>query len=511
MKTELFDYDDRDAESIFDYAKQLENMTFRQIKEEYDQNPYKSYVNMHDFSTSGELHEDPLNYGGSLNYNARGQLGNLIEKMFFGYSPNGNQEADFPKAGLELKTTPIDYLSDGSYRAGERLSITNISYDEPVEENFKNSHVWEKIQLILLIHYLREKSIDRLDYEIKFVNLFTPLDYEEDMAIILDDYNIIINKIKAGKAHELSESDTKYLGACTKGANAEASMRPQYYGNHKLAKKRNFCFKISYMNYILQTKILKNESPYESILKGSEQTNFEEYVLGLINSNVGKTDKELCKRYGRDYDNNKAQWNDLTFRMLGITRNHAEEFEKANIVVKTIRVEQNGANKESMSFPPFLFKELVKEKWESSTIFNYFDTTRFLFVVFKNNGESYTLLGAKMWNMPYKDLNKTIKKEWERIKKVIANGVKFTLTKQKTGTIIVKNNLPGISDNEILHVRPHSNKSAYLLNNGFRRGDIEKDANELPDGQWMTTQSFWLNSSYVKKQIEDIINKKCRR
>jgi len=35
------------------------------------------------------------------------------------------------------------------------------------------------------------------------------------------------------------------------------------------------------------------------------------------------------------------------------------------------------------------------------------------------------------------------------------------------------------------------------LNNGFETGDIQKDANELPNGEWMTTQSFWLNNSYI--------------
>ena len=42
--------------------------------------------------------------------------------------------------------------------------------------------------------------------------------------IIIDDYNQINEKIKQGKAHELSEGDTMYLGACTKGATAKKSM-----------------------------------------------------------------------------------------------------------------------------------------------------------------------------------------------------------------------------------------------------------------------------------------------
>ena len=50
----------------------------------------------------------------------------------------------------------------------------------------------------------------------------------------------------------------------------------------------------------------------------------------------------------------------LAYRMLGIKGNHAEEFEKANIVVKTIRIGKNNKIKESMSFPTFKFKELLQ-------------------------------------------------------------------------------------------------------------------------------------------------------
>ena len=500
MKKKLFDYDDRSVDSIYQYAKQLEKMTFREVKEMFDSSPRKSYVNMYELTNPDIKPQDCSFFGGSFNQNAKGQLGNFLERMFFGYNPNSNQGADFPKAGLELKLTTIDRDSKGGFRAGERLVITNISYDEPIEEDFYKSHVWEKIQKILLIHYVRDKSIDRLDYQVEFVNIFSPSWFEEDLAIIIQDYNAIVKKIKEGKAHELSESDTRYLGACTKGETAEKSIRPQYYGNQP-AKKRSFCFKVSYMNYLLQERVLNNALHYESILHGLDTTDFEEYTLKMINAHIGMTDKELCYEYGREYNNNKAQWNDLTFRMIGIKGNNAEEFVKSNIVVKTIRIEENGKNKESMSFPPFKFKELVSEEWEESTIYNYFETTRFLFVVYQRSGDNYILQGAQMWNMPYYDLNVTVKREWEHIRNTIANGVTFTITAMNDGSFLVRNNLPGISDSEIIHVRPHANKAAYKLKNGFQIGNINRDANELPDGQWMTTQSFWINSKYILKQL----------
>ena len=498
----LFDYDDTNEKSIVDYAKKLENMTFREILKEYNASAQKEYVNKntnlynYNFHTSRKVRDSVPGY--IHNTNAKGQLGGFIEKYYFGYDPNSRQDADFDKVGIEVKQTPIDITTKGEMRAGERLSITNISYRNPVEDDFYKSHLWDKIKKILLVQYLRDKSKDRMDYEIKYVNLFSPP--KRDLDIIKADYAKINSKIKAGLAHEISEGDTFYLGACTKGASAAKSLQPQYYGDHILAKKRNFCFKQSYMNYILQNYVLKDNVPCESIIgdESLENTSFEEFIINKINSYQGKSDKELCILFNREYNNNKAQWIDLTYRMLGIKSNRAEEFEKANIVAKAIRIETNGKIRENMSFPPFKFKELVKETWESSTIYNYFESTKLLFVVFESDGEKYVLKGAQLWNMPISDLEGTVKEEWTEIRNAIQNGIIF----EHNFNIPVKNNLPKIKYSKILHVRPHAAKAAYSLKDGFKYGDIQKDANELPDGQWMTTQSFWLNNDYILSQLE---------
>lgn len=494
----LFDYDDSNEKSILYYAKKLEHRSFRSIMEEYKKSPVKKYTNHSEYDSFEELtfavEEPSVEY--HTNKNAKGELGNLLEQYYFGYKPNSKQEADFPKVGIELKQTCVDKKKNGKLTAGERLSITNISYENPIEPDFYKSHVWEKIKNILLIHYLRDKTKERLDYEILFVNLFTPP--EKDIQIIIEDYNKINKKIEAGLAHEISESDTLYLGACTKGSTALKSQQPQYYGDKKLAKKRNFCFKRSYMDYILQNYIMPKAC--ESIIDDNislKETTFEKYIINKINMYSGKTDKELCEMYNLEYTGNKAQWVTLAYRMLGIKGNKAEEFMKANIKVKTIRLNKNNKINEHMSFPAFQFKEIINEDWETSELFNYFNETKFLFVVFKEHDDFYTLQGAQLWNMPYDDLNDDVHEVWKDTQSKIKNGVKIWKGKSK-----VFNNLPCPKDNLIMHVRPHTKHAAYKLHNGFEMGDIKKDANELPNGEWMTTQSFWLNKEYILSQLK---------
>lgn len=236
----LFDYDDTNINSVLNYAKKIENMTFRDIL-----NLCKEYLtdakNGNEMNRSDKfihsLKTDKL----LTSENSKGQLGNIIEKFYFGYEPNSNQNADLDKIGVEIKQTPIDIKKNGTLTAGERLVITMISYTDPVEEDFYKSHVYEKIKNVLLVQYIRDKSKNRLDNRIKYVNLFTPP--PEDLEIIINDYKVITQKIKEGKAHELSESDTYYLGACTKGSTAKSSWREQYYGSHIPAKKKSILFK----------------------------------------------------------------------------------------------------------------------------------------------------------------------------------------------------------------------------------------------------------------------------
>lgn len=479
-------YDPASPESIERYAVQLKNKTFLEV-----------------VSAKGNVSSDAVEaYANKLR---KGGLGNLLEEVYFGYKANSNQEADFPEAGVELKATPYEVTQKGELRAGERLVLTMINYDGPIEVEFYQSHAWEKMRLILLIYYWRNKQLNsNLLYKIGFVKMFTPP--EADLEIIKKDYAYIVKIIQEGRAHELSEGDTMYLGACTKGATAEKSTVPQYYGEKIPARKRAFCFKNSYMTYVINHYIAGKTSD-NSILKDANllrEKTFEEILEDIVRRYVGKSDKELCELFEREYNNNKAQWKDLACKILGIRDEYADEFEKANIKVKTIRIEENNSMRESMSFPPFKFMDLVEEEYDDSTLHNYFEETRLFFFVWKKDGDVYRVKGCQLWNMSHTDLEVTVRKEWEQYKHFIKYGVEFTKCIDSAGKISFKNNLPNKSDTEIIHVRPHATKAAYRFNNSEEYGNVERDANMLPNGEYMTTQSFWINNSYILEQIKDI-------
>ena len=106
---------------------------------------------------------------------------------------------------------------------------------------------------ILLIRYLdpQNVNINQLDYKILDVQIFCLNNIKDDFIQCEKDWNLIVNKIKDGNAHELSESDTKYLGACTAGATRDTSQRTQPFSNEK-AMQRAFSFKSQYMKILLE-------------------------------------------------------------------------------------------------------------------------------------------------------------------------------------------------------------------------------------------------------------------
>lgn len=480
------DFDDMDADELAAYARQLEGMTFREILD------------------AGFVAEDQARDYGRGSY--KGGVGTLVEERFFGYKANSDDRPDFPTAGVELKTTCFDVKKKGDYSAGERLVITMIPFDREIERDFYKSHLWSKAQKTLLVYYQRDKTVDKYDQRIVFTTLFTPS--EVDLKIIVNDYDKIRGIIEAGRAEELSESITSYLGAATKGATEATMWVEQYYPPHTKAKRRAFCFKRQYMDYVLHHYVMKSrESTHpaksqlaEPIIKDASVLGtgtFEEYVLSVVGKYVGKSDRELCELFGVPYTAKKSQWMQLSYLMLGVRGRHAEEFQKASISVRTVRREAGGRVEESLSLDTFTFLEIAEQSWEDSDLLQYFEQTRFFFVVFETEDDVAVLKGATFWSMPVSDIREHLKDCWELTQATIREGVVLTPRLKKDGKTMVRNNLPSQADNPIAHVRPHANESAYRFFDGTEIGDVERNAYELPDGRWMTKQSFWLNSRYI--------------
>lgn len=439
----------------------------------------------------------------------KGDLGQLIEEFWFGQKPHNDPEPDFKDAKVELKVSPY-YKTKNGISAKERLVCDIINYENESlpDKTFYDSSFWHKCENILLLSYLHQKNkkdgssnAQKRDMLVDHFALIEGFP-EEDLIIIMQDWSIIVSKIRDGKAHELSEGDTKYLGACTKGDKAETSYVSQPFST-VLAKKRAYSLKTTYMTRLLRKYIFGvEESPH--VIKDVKQLKdigFDELIIKKIMRYKNRSDSEIAREAGI-IGKSKNFYARLTNYMLGLTaiKEQCEEFKSANIQVKSIHIDTNGTIREHVSFPSFKFQDLISQEWEDSDFYNDIVSARFLFIVYRIDEKGCTKLDTVgFWNMPNEDVEEA-HRVWSLTIDRIRSGVHFWRQKWGNGQRIC-NDLPGVKDSPIIHVRPHTGKSAYRLNNGTIIGNIHKDGDKLPNGEWMTKQSFWLNSNYVKEII----------
>jgi DNA mismatch repair protein MutH len=470
-------YNDENPYSITEYAKRLVDLSLRD--------------SLNDISKLELLEK------------RKGSLGQIIEEFYFLYKPNSTAGPDFPKAGLELKTSPL--LSNGKqkFKAKERLVFNIINYEIEHRGEFEQSSFWKKNKLLLLMFFLYEKEKIDIDQIFKLVTLFRFPSL--DLKIIKDDWEKIREKIRNGIAHEISEGDTFYLGACTKGVNSY-SVRKQPF-SHIPAKQRAYSLKPKYLNIIIQ-KLLNGDEifideteGYQSVFESSvvedplakysikekdgtlspiiksfndyeKDETIEELIVRLFTPFYGSTEKQLFSKLNIDETKAKSRYYLLAKAILKVDGGKIEEFEKADIQMKTIILNSSGKLKESMSFPQIKYQSIIDEEWEESDFFETI-SKRFFFVIFQKDTTGKPVLKKVMfWNMPWKDLQ-IIEQVWLNTKAKILEGDFKNFIK--------------ISDKMIGHVRPKAKNSE------------DKMVTHL--GTHEQKKSFWLNSEYILKVI----------
>lgn len=419
----------------------------------------------------------------------KGGLGQLVEKYLFGMDNNSDSEPDFMPAGIELKVTPYKKIKGGKLSAKERLVLNIIDYMNEYKNEFKSSHFWYKNNKIQLLWYLWETNKDKKDLIITNEELFE-LEKNEDLKQIEEDWKFITQKIKDGKAHEISEADTMYLGACSKGANASSTRKQPF--NDIPAMQRAFCFKNSYMTQLVR-KYIGDYSNVEKILKGTTNT-FNEFVNDIINKYKDKTQQELMNEFSIE-SNAKNINNMLISRMFNVKSklSETEEFQKAKIIPKTIRIEENGRIKESISFPYFKYTDIINQDWETSDLREELETTKYMFFIFKKSGNDYIFKGIKLWNMPEFDIETSVMEMWKSTYNTIKSG---NIIKSITNGIR-KTNFVGMSENNVCHVRPHGRDSRDVCKLPV--------ADKLTGVNEYTKHCFWINNTYIKEIFKEFI------
>lgn len=409
----MLPYNNKDITSIFNYSKQLVNRCLR------------------DFVPDADEHK------------GKGGLGQLVEELFFKYDINSRQEADFAFVNAELKCTPLKKSAKNEdLLIKERLACSMINYTEDWNKSFEQSHFYRKCLIMLIMFYLHQSNVSKLDLHFLFAVLWKIP--EKDLLIIRKDYETIISKIRNGKAETLSEGDTMYLGACRKGQKGDSLM--VQHGSDIGAPRRAWSLKTTYMRIVLD-EVKKNNvdgaycnydikpTELEELISVDElkSHSVDDVLKGRFAPYVGLGYSEICKKLDINPITAKSKYFVIANAIASNKKignvNLSEEFVKSGLTMKTIRINKNGKIKESMSFENIDYQEVYDcDEWTDSRLYELF-TSRFMFVIFKEtdnllslpNGKTeseYKLDKVAFWTMPQADLNVAMQ-YWENIRQCV--------------------------------------------------------------------------------------------
>jgi len=418
-------------------------------------------------------------------FSGKGGFGQSLEYFYFFYQPNNNPEPDFEDVGLELKASPLKQLKkDGKFTAKERIVLNIIDYNSIISETFNKSEVLRKNNHLLVVFYFHKQKGRIENHPIKLVGEWKIP--ERDLKVIKDDWLIIQKKVKDGLAHELSESNTLYLGACTKGSGASTTRAQP--NSTKLAKQRAFSLKTPYVRHIIGVLGKRQIEEYGQIITSlTDNRNLEQIIFDIYNPLIGLGFNQLKTQY--DLQSNAKNKLAILVKKILINneKDKIEEFEKAGIRIKTVNLEPNGNLKESLSFPCFKYTEIIKEKWEESNFKEYLDGI-FFFAFFQKteDGSDTILKKILLWRMPQKDI-KEAKKVWVKTKELVKDGLIVKGFKSNGNRIT---HFPNSKENRVSHVRPHAKNAddTYPL----------PITDKLTGLNNYTKHCFWLNSKYLK-------------
>lgn len=267
--------------------------------------------------------------------------------------------------------------------------------------------------------------------------------------------------------------------------------------SHELAKQRAWELKSSYMTYLINNKIF-NQKEQESVVgtaRGQKKI-FTEIISDKILAYQGFTEKQLYEKF---LVNPKAKGKNSTLirKIIGLTGDidKTQEFQKANMNLRVIRIDKNGLPKEDSPFKTYNFQELVSnDNWEESQPYQEICSKRFLFVIFKENSQGeFVLDGIKFWGFPDRLVDE-VKRVWQETRKILAEGIELTKKGNRIST-----NLPQSRINKIVFTKIHASNSLYEIEPGVFVGKgKESDTDILPDGRRITKHSFWFPKRFLK-------------
>ena len=436
-----------------------------------------------------------------------GIAGDVVEQSILGYPSDSDQRPDLIVDNIptELKVTGLKRSRSNPdlFEAKEPMSITAVSPQHIVLENFHTSHFWEKLQHMLIVYYLYDSDITvkAADYANFPIKIFDFHEFcQEDEEILKNDWTIVRDFIKM-----LQENYTDYESQYPRISSELRSKLLYIDTAPKWPHPPRFRLKRSVVTTLWQECCGKSyeQLDFDVVTYDEFDTKCHFIAETYRNMNV----KQILDTIG--YENTRIQksiMEPVVITMFGGNSKKMadiELFSKMGLISKTIILTNTGKRTEDTKLLPVDFDEIMDEsvQFEESSCYDYFYNKTFLFSVFRepykpDAGKKVPLaecefLGFKRISFSDVFVETEVKKTWDKIRYLIWNNelkdvVKFrkdgSPVINPTGTIKSAPNFPKSSEGEIF-LRGTSSDSTYkpiCINNVN-----------------MTFQNFWVRGKYL--------------
>lgn len=442
-----------------------------------------------------------------------GIAGDVVEQSVLGCPADSKKEADLLVDGvpIELKTTGIrEPKKDNGfiYEAKEPMSITAVSPDSIVNEEFETSSFWHKLEHLLIVyyHYDSPVTVKASDYANFFIKGYQFHEFSAEEREMLENDWLIVRDFIRELQYDYADPKAAYprISSELRKQLMLIDTAPKWPHAPRFRLKRPAVTTLVQKHF--GTKLEKLNETYSSFKELDAQ------LHKLTIKYKGKTVRELLQTLGipgplsDKGDVSKGISEQIIIKMFGGTAkklSKIELFSKVGLMPRTIVQTMSGARTEDTKLFKIDFPEWTDPgaTFEESFAYNYFSAQQFLCIIFQEPSSKAKLLdnifiGFKRLAFSEELIYSEIKPLWDIVRNLVNNDQLVAtimhdkngnpLINKKTNTERVQLNFPKSKDHTFF-VRGSGTDSTYknLELNGIK----------------MYTQYVWMKGSVINYML----------
>ncbi len=442
-----------------------------------------------------------------------GIAGDVIEQSVLGFPSDNLQRPDLNVDGIdtELKTTGIrlSKKEENKYEAKEPMSITAVSPNQIIFEQFPTSKFWHKLEHMLLVyyHYASAKTVKAAEYADFYIRGYEFHEFDEvDEARLKNDWEMVRDFIiEIHNTYDIPENQYTRLSSELRDRLVYIDTAPKWPNPPRFRLKRHVVTNIVQKHFGDKLEQLSGRyNGYKDI---------DNKCHSITMQDADKTVENLIVKYGikvKDIKKLSKSINEaIIVKMFGGQSkklNQIEMFSKFGIIGKSVTMTVEGNRTEDTKLFAIDFEEWSDSDiaFEESSIYDYFANHQFLCMLFEEPSIDAPLcynkfIGFKRFSFSEEFIQNDVRKIWEEVRSlVLENRLIETVLLSKEGKPII-NKKTGTIKTSINF--PKSKENIVFVRGGGLDSSVKT---EEVNGIKMYKQYVWIKGSYIVEYLNRV-------